>query len=296
MHEAGFRDCLNRIVAAADVETAWSALVECVGERGLPVVVYGLTHRAKAGGNGPGAEFRFGRLGDALILSTIPGEVMEAMAEAMANSPMTRFVGASSGTLLWSRVLEEEAAGRLGAAEIEAMRRHRARGFAAGVTISFATGSCRSRAGLSLVAAPGISQQEVDRLWARLGPEIEILAQVFHQRIATLPLPVPGARITPRQAEVLGWVAEGKSTAEIGRILGLSQATVEKHLRLAREALGAATTAQALVRLARHNAILAAPEDGPVTAPEAMPQPPVARSSPASRYGFPDFCGYAPLL
>jgi DNA-binding CsgD family transcriptional regulator len=37
--------------------------------------------------------------------------------------------------------------------------------------------------------------------------------------------------LTPREGEVLHWVAEGKSNTEIGAILGLNVRTVEKHLQ-----------------------------------------------------------------
>jgi DNA-binding CsgD family transcriptional regulator len=39
-----------------------------------------------------------------------------------------------------------------------------------------------------------------------------------------------GQRLTSREREVLRWLARGKSNAEIGAILGISSATVGKHL------------------------------------------------------------------
>ena len=42
--------------------------------------------------------------------------------------------------------------------------------------------------------------------------------------------------------------AAGKTVADIATILGLTPATVEKHLRLARHATGADTTAHAIMR------------------------------------------------
>jgi len=40
----------------------------------------------------------------------------------------------------------------------------------------------------------------------------------------------PNRLLTLREHEVLGWLARGKSNAEIGAILGISSATVSKHL------------------------------------------------------------------
>ena len=39
-----------------------------------------------------------------------------------------------------------------------------------------------------------------------------------------------GSALTPREREVLRWLACGKSNAQIGQILGISSATVSKHL------------------------------------------------------------------
>ena len=45
-------------------------------------------------------------------------------------------------------------------------------------------------------------------------------------------------RLTRREAEVLRWVAAGKSDAQIGAILGISARTVQKHLEHAYQKLG----------------------------------------------------------
>jgi len=44
--------------------------------------------------------------------------------------------------------------------------------------------------------------------------------------------------LTPRQIECLQWIAEGKTSWEIGEILGLSEHTVNEHLAAARRKLG----------------------------------------------------------
>ncbi|MBR0895632.1 autoinducer binding domain-containing protein [Bradyrhizobium tropiciagri] len=55
--------------------------------------------------------------------------------------------------------------------------------------------------------------------------------------------------LSPREREVLRWIAAGRRQADIAASLGLSERTVENHLRRARLRLGVATTAQA-IRLA----------------------------------------------
>ena len=54
--------------------------------------------------------------------------------------------------------------------------------------------------------------------------------------------------LTPRQAEILGLLASGKSAGEIGRELYLSQATVRNHIRALLLALGAHSQLEALAR------------------------------------------------
>lgn len=51
--------------------------------------------------------------------------------------------------------------------------------------------------------------------------------------------------LTPREAEVLYWLAEGKSNVEIGTILGSSRRTVEKHIEHVFEKLGVENRATA---------------------------------------------------
>ena len=54
--------------------------------------------------------------------------------------------------------------------------------------------------------------------------------------------------LTPRQREVLGLLASGKTAGEIGRKLYLSQATVRNHIRALLQALGAHSQLEALAR------------------------------------------------
>ncbi|MDY0057731.1 MAG: DNA-binding response regulator [Methyloversatilis sp.] len=56
---------------------------------------------------------------------------------------------------------------------------------------------------------------------------------------------IAGAQLTPREAEVLSWLAKGKTNRDIGDILGMSPRTVNKHLEHIYEKLGVETRAAA---------------------------------------------------
>ncbi|MEN3950568.1 helix-turn-helix transcriptional regulator [Iodidimonas sp. SYSU 1G8] len=55
------------------------------------------------------------------------------------------------------------------------------------------------------------------------------------------------AELTRRQIECLEWVALGKSSSDIGSILGISPMTVDEHVKLACDRLGVRTRIQAAI-------------------------------------------------
>jgi DNA-binding NarL/FixJ family response regulator len=72
-------------------------------------------------------------------------------------------------------------------------------------------------------------------------------------RGADTPLPsrLSTASLTPRETEVLSWVAKGKTNRDVGEILGLSPRTVNKHLEHVFEKLGVETRAAAAALASR---------------------------------------------
>lgn len=126
----------------------------------------------------------------------------------------------------------------------------RERGLKQGVCVGFPNERTRGAAVLSLVAAPDVEPDTFEAGLSRHGDLIYALALVFHRCLNRFPYPSTTQILTQRQREVLEWVSDGKTTAEVSKIMGISTATVEKHLRLARESIGAETTAQAVSKAA----------------------------------------------
>lgn len=60
--------------------------------------------------------------------------------------------------------------------------------------------------------------------------------------------PLLAAGLTPREAEVLRWVTEGKTNGEVGVILGISELTAKKHMENIFHKLGVTTRTAAVSR------------------------------------------------
>ncbi|EJL05941.1 PA1136 family autoinducer-binding transcriptional regulator [Pseudomonas chlororaphis] len=81
----------------------------------------------------------------------------------------------------------------------------------------------------------------------RLGLGIVATAAFFCARkLLEAPMGETIRKLSQREREVLAWTAAGLRQIDIARTLGLSERTVENHLRSARRRLGVTTTAQAI--------------------------------------------------
>jgi DNA-binding CsgD family transcriptional regulator len=76
-------------------------------------------------------------------------------------------------------------------------------------------------------------KRDMPRLEAEVLGRLRWGCQTMHLRYCVLLLPTLGKlpSLSSREAEVLAWVARGKSNASIGDILGISAHTVDAHLR-----------------------------------------------------------------
>jgi DNA-binding CsgD family transcriptional regulator len=88
------------------------------------------------------------------------------------------------------------------------------------------------------------------RLFVRLisGPSGQQMLLLEERRNKLSSGPLKRLGITDRQAEVLLWVAQGKTNPEIGRILGISAKTVHKHTEHIFQRLGVETRTSAALR------------------------------------------------
>ncbi len=249
MTETSILPLLNRIAAAPSIDATWDIATAYFGDLGFKRVNYGFTR------------FRhlktIGDPDDALFLSTCDADYVKRYFQGgfYAKTPVFRWAERSSGACTWTWVKEAFEAGRLSAEEAEAVRQNAAMGVTAGMSVSFPEASSRSKGALGLIADPGLTHADVDAIYASRKEEILSVANMMHLTIVHLPQLSRHRALSPRQREALEWVADGKTTQDVALLMGVSPAMVEKHLRLAREALAVETTAQAVAKGALLNMI-----------------------------------------
>lgn len=237
---------LDAIIATTDVEDLWGLHAEKMRSYGFDRLIYGFTRY--------GGPSTVGSPEDWLILSTQTSEYMRAFIEdgLYFEAPMLRWALKNKGACSWRWMTDMDHIERLTQPERRVLEFNRSMGVTAGYTISFLSVSDRVKGAIALTAEVGMSQDDVDEVWAEHGCQILLMNNVMHLKVQTLPFS-GGRKLTKRQREVLQWVGDGKSIQDIAILLGRTPATVEKHLRLAREALGVETTAQAVLKAAQFN-------------------------------------------
>ena len=171
------------------------------------------------------------------------------------HAPMVRWAMKNNGACSWSVLGQMLETGALTAEEKRVIDFNLANDVAAGYSVSFQSVSRRAKGAIALTAEKGMSQAEIDRIWDSHGDAIVLMNNIVHLKITSLPYALPNQKLTKRQREALEWVGDGKTMADIAEIMGLTQATIEKHLRLAREALNVETTAQAVLKASFQNQI-----------------------------------------
>ncbi|HMO08788.1 MAG TPA: autoinducer binding domain-containing protein [Paracoccaceae bacterium] len=259
-------EVLGRIAAAQRIPEAWQHAAAFFGPLGFGRLNYGLTRLR--------TETSVGDPADALFLSTAEPEYARLYVRDgfFKRAPVYRWAVSNTGMRTWRWVHDDFAAGRLAPEEAEAVRVNARFGIFAGVSISFPD-TQRTKGALGMTADIGMDHDDVDAILDRHRSAIEAVAHMMHLRIITLPASYVRRSLTPRQREVLEWVADGKTVQDIAMLMSISAAMVEKHLRLAREALNTETTAQAVAKGTLLNLIFTRDAPAPAPARSGMDSP-----------------------
>jgi LuxR family transcriptional regulator len=240
---------LYELTNARTVEELWDVHTKQMAAYGFKRLIYAFTRYYSSS-----STVTVGDPQDWILLTNLSSTYVDKFVEDghYFHGPMLQWALKNDGACSWRWMKEMVGSEMVSKKEQEVIDFNRSFGVATGYTLSFRSVSQRSRGAIALIGDEGMSQHAVDQIWAEHGDELMVLNNVMHLKI--LALPHSGSRrLTTRQREVLQWVGDGKTTQDIAILLGLTAATVEKHLRLARESLDVETTAQAVLKAAFYN-------------------------------------------
>lgn len=241
------RDFLHFLSNCQSIEELWDAHCDRMASYGFDRLIYGFTRYRSGTSLGDPEDF--------VILTNHSKEYTDVfLGEGLYfHAPMVHWALEHEGVGSWSMLADMFASKTLSAQELKVIEFNLKMQVTAGYTVSFKSISARSKGAIALTAKPGMLQSEVDAVWDEFGRDIHLMNNVVHLKILTLPYSAPNRVLTNRQREALQWVGDGKTTQDIAVLMGLTSATVEKHLRLARESLAVETTAQAVLKASFQN-------------------------------------------
>ena len=240
---------LYELTNARTVEELWDVHTRQMASYGFKRLVYAFTRYYSSS-----SAVALGDPQDWILLTNLSSSYVDKFVEDghYFHGPMLRWALKNDGACSWRWLKEMYGSDLVSTKEQEVIEFNKSYGVSTGYTLSFRSVSQRSKGAIALIGDEGMSQHAVDQIWAEHGDELMVLNNVMHLKI--LALPHSGSRrLTTRQREVLQWVGDGKTTQDIAILLGLTAATVEKHLRLARETLDVETTAQAVLKASFYN-------------------------------------------
>lgn len=193
---------------------------------------------------------------DWVILSNLTSSYIE---EFMASGsyhegPMVRWTLSNTGAMSWREMATLLQSQPMTPELRQVLAINQKYNVMAGYTASFLALSSRTKGSIALMGNETATQAELDQIWNAHGTEILELNNIMHLKLLSLPHE-SARRLTDRQREVLRWISDGKTIQDAAVLMEISQATIEKHLRLARHALGVETTAQAVLKASFQNQI-----------------------------------------
>lgn len=241
------REYLHFITNVQSLEELWDAHTRQMDAYGFDRIIYGYTRYR--------TETSLGDPDDFIVLSNHSAEYIQGFVDGglYFDAPMMHWALENEGAASWSVLANRFEKGNLTPEELRVMEFNLRMQVVSGYTISFKSVSSRSKGAIALAGRYDMTQEQVDAVWAEHGDDILLMNNFAHLKILTLPYSAPSRALTKRQREALEWVGDGKTTQDIALLMGLTSATVEKHLRLARESLAVETTAQAVLKAALQN-------------------------------------------
>ncbi len=234
------RKSVDMIINARSIDDAWDIIRKKKADVGFDYVLYGSNRLRRVGD--------FGDAADSYFLSDLPGNLLHELVnnELYRHLPVAVWAMQNKGVVSLKYGSDLYHSNALSPEMERSQKFFMDAGVLGGYVISFNEPGTAEAAALCFMSATK-KQGEVDALWEECGPVLQTYASLFNLRASSLPIPIRGKDLKPRQKEILQWIAQGKTSSEIATILNLSVATIEKHLRQAREVFGVNTTLQAVL-------------------------------------------------
>lgn len=238
---------LEKLHAFDSIEAVWAHHVESMNQFGFDRLVYGFSRNR--------TKHSYGDRTDILVLSNHDPVYIQNFVdrELYRHSPMMRWASTTVGAGSWALIPEYADLEDPNFLKLVALNQKF--NVLAGYSISFKGTTSRQQAAIGLAARSDLTQDDVEGIWREDGRTILQMNNAAHLKMLTLPHEPMERQLTKRQREVLEWVGDGKTIQDIGQIMSLTPATIEKHLRLAREKLSVETTAQAVLKASFNNQI-----------------------------------------
>ncbi|MCE7798658.1 LuxR family transcriptional regulator [Sphingobium sufflavum] len=225
-------EIFGRIERARNLSALWSLMLRHFTEAGFGAIAYIVFDR--------------GRVGQvvALLERGFPPDIVHAYAEMGygQHDPTLRVVMATGQPDTPSRVAE-----RFNLSPEERQYKGLMRGLEAGDALSLPLYGPHGRDAYGILGQP--ADPEFFRTARRT--ELHMAAQAAHLKAFSLlrrRRPDDGHGLSPREVEILGWVAQGKSNSVIADILQLSPGTVDTYLRRIFEKLNVTDRTSAAVK------------------------------------------------
>lgn len=233
---------ISDITNATSQEALWSMHLKKMADYGFDRLLYGYTNFR--------VDYNLGDPEDFVVLSNLEHSYLKRFfSERMfLHGPMIKWALDNIGAQSWEHIAAVTLNRPLSRDEQEVFEFNKKYGVTTGYTVSFKSVSMRAKGAISLIGPAGVPQSVLDDTWSKHGADLILMNNVLHLKLLNLPYANPQRALTKRQREVLEWVSDGKTIQDISTLMGRTTATVEKHLRLARESLGVETTAQAVLK------------------------------------------------
>lgn len=240
-------DYVTSICNSQALDEVWKIHCDAMKSFGFDRLIYGYSRFIRENGLSPREDSLFLTMHD-------PAYIKRYIEDEMYfDAPMVYWAFQNVGAIGWDWVKNN--LDQMNERQLEVVRFNQEMNVTAGYTISFAESSRRSKGSIALTAEAGTDQAQLDEMWREHGEQIIAMNNVAHLKIISLPHDTARSKLSARQREVLEWVGDGKTNQDVATIMGVTPATVEKHLRIAREKLGVDTTAQALLKMSLLNQI-----------------------------------------